>query len=102
MSMAEMLLCCVFEAGSISLHDMEIDRRPYHRYCGCALHKFKGTNNNNNNETIIRRVSLPTANKPKTTGSQYCLTMAPSKDYFHSSDLLRHQYQIKPHHHHHP
>ncbi|KAF4356127.1 hypothetical protein G4B88_012592, partial [Cannabis sativa] len=27
--------------GSISLHDMEIDRRPYHRYCGCALHKFK-------------------------------------------------------------
>ncbi|KAF4365218.1 hypothetical protein G4B88_000377 [Cannabis sativa] len=41
MSMAEMLLCCVFEAGSISLHDMEIDRRPYHRYCGCALHKFK-------------------------------------------------------------
>ncbi|KAK7265146.1 hypothetical protein RJT34_32762 [Clitoria ternatea] len=34
-----MMLRCVFE-GSISLHDMEIERRPYHKNCGCALHNL--------------------------------------------------------------
>ena len=38
---AEMMLRCVFE-GSISMHDMEIERRPYHRNCSCALHSLKG------------------------------------------------------------
>uniref|UniRef100_M1ADF5 Uncharacterized protein n=1 Tax=Solanum tuberosum TaxID=4113 RepID=M1ADF5_SOLTU len=31
----------VFE-GSISGHDLEISKRPYHRNCGCALHKSRG------------------------------------------------------------
>ncbi|OIT38473.1 PREDICTED: uncharacterized protein LOC109239359 [Nicotiana attenuata] len=31
----------VFE-GSISGHDMEISKRPYHRNCSCALHKSRG------------------------------------------------------------
>ncbi|KAF4365210.1 hypothetical protein G4B88_000369 [Cannabis sativa] len=30
----------VFE-GSLSMHDIEIERRPYHRSCGCALHNTK-------------------------------------------------------------
>ncbi|GMY35712.1 BEL1-like homeodomain protein 8, putative [Fagus crenata] len=34
-----MMLKCVFN-GSISMHDMEIERRPYHRNCSCALHKL--------------------------------------------------------------
>ncbi|KAF8364561.1 hypothetical protein HHK36_033470 [Tetracentron sinense] len=38
---AEVLLKCVFE-GCISMQDMEIERRPYHRNCSCALHKSKG------------------------------------------------------------
>ncbi|GMN69788.1 hypothetical protein TIFTF001_038831 [Ficus carica] len=35
---AEMIFRCVFE-GSISMQDMEIERRPYHKNCHCALHK---------------------------------------------------------------
>ncbi|KAK4343254.1 hypothetical protein RND71_036348 [Anisodus tanguticus] len=31
----------IFE-GSISGHDLEISKRPYHRNCGCALHKSRG------------------------------------------------------------
>jgi len=37
---AEMILKCIF-SGSISLNDMEIRRRPYHRNCKCALHRLK-------------------------------------------------------------
>lgn len=37
----QMILRCVFE-GSISLNDMEIERRPYHKNCGCALHNLNG------------------------------------------------------------
>ncbi|KAL7190964.1 hypothetical protein ACSBR2_023103 [Camellia fascicularis] len=35
---ADMMLWCV----SLSMHDIEIERRPYHRNCSCALHKSKG------------------------------------------------------------
>ncbi|KAF2317089.1 hypothetical protein GH714_011688 [Hevea brasiliensis] len=38
---ADVTLRRVFD-GSISIHDVEIDRRPYHRNCDCALHKFNG------------------------------------------------------------
>ncbi|XP_050225682.1 uncharacterized protein LOC126675128 [Mercurialis annua] len=38
---ADMTLQCVFD-GSVSIHDIEIERRPYHRNCNCALHKFNG------------------------------------------------------------
>ncbi|KAK2966539.1 hypothetical protein RJ640_002999, partial [Escallonia rubra] len=36
----DILLWYVFD-GSLSMYDMEIDRRPYHRNCNCALHKLK-------------------------------------------------------------
>ncbi|KAI6682376.1 hypothetical protein NL676_036257 [Syzygium grande] len=39
---AETMLRCVYD-GSLSLNDVEIERRPYHRNCGCALHKLKGS-----------------------------------------------------------
>ncbi|KAF6143692.1 hypothetical protein GIB67_021702 [Kingdonia uniflora] len=35
------MLGSIYE-GSIVLTDMEIDRRPYHRNCSCALHKSNG------------------------------------------------------------
>ncbi|ONH98554.1 hypothetical protein PRUPE_7G253900 [Prunus persica] len=38
---AGMMLQCAFE-GSLSMQDTEIERRPYHKNCTCALHKFKG------------------------------------------------------------
>ncbi|GAA0163692.1 hypothetical protein Leryth_011024 [Lithospermum erythrorhizon] len=37
---ASVLFQCVFH-GSISISDMEIERRPYHRYCSCAFHQPK-------------------------------------------------------------
>ncbi|XP_010047178.2 uncharacterized protein LOC104436145 [Eucalyptus grandis] len=40
---AECLLRCVYE-GCISGCDSGIERRPYHRNCGCALHKKSGSN----------------------------------------------------------
>lgn len=39
---AEMMLRYVFD-GSLSMNDFEIERRPYHRDCKCALHKSKGS-----------------------------------------------------------
>ncbi|KAM7472971.1 hypothetical protein LguiA_011154 [Lonicera macranthoides] len=38
---AKMMLGCGVD-GSVSLHDVEIERRPYHRNYSCALHKSKG------------------------------------------------------------
>ncbi|KAK3033190.1 hypothetical protein RJ639_036982 [Escallonia herrerae] len=38
---AEMMLQCVYN-GSLSAHDMDVERRPYHRNCSCALHKSRG------------------------------------------------------------
>ncbi|KAK9163159.1 hypothetical protein Syun_004061 [Stephania yunnanensis] len=35
---AELCLQSVYE-GCISVQDMEVERRPYHRNCGCALHR---------------------------------------------------------------
>ncbi|RXH74318.1 hypothetical protein DVH24_029039 [Malus domestica] len=34
---AGMMFRCVFE-GSLSMQDTEIERRPYHKNCSCALH----------------------------------------------------------------
>ncbi|KAL5705259.1 hypothetical protein ACHQM5_023588 [Ranunculus cassubicifolius] len=38
---AKVLLQCVYYEGCISVYDKEIERRPYHRNCSCALHKSK-------------------------------------------------------------
>ncbi|KAK3025807.1 hypothetical protein RJ639_040713 [Escallonia herrerae] len=37
---AEMMLHCVL-GGTLSMHDMNIERRLYHKNCSCALHKSK-------------------------------------------------------------
>ncbi|XVE98483.1 hypothetical protein REPUB_Repub03eG0110400 [Reevesia pubescens] len=39
---AKMMLQCGLELGSLSMYDIEVERRPYHRNCGCALHNLKG------------------------------------------------------------
>ncbi|KAL3744281.1 hypothetical protein ACJRO7_013526 [Eucalyptus globulus] len=38
---AEIMLRFILD-GSLSVDDVEIERRPYHRNCGCALHNLKG------------------------------------------------------------
>ncbi|TXG60808.1 hypothetical protein EZV62_012171 [Acer yangbiense] len=40
-SATEMVVRLVFD-GCLLLPDMEVERRPYHRNCGCALHNLKG------------------------------------------------------------
>ncbi|XVF47953.1 hypothetical protein PTKIN_Ptkin03bG0150900 [Pterospermum kingtungense] len=40
-ALAEMMLRCVLE-GSLVMQEMEVERRPYHRNCSCALHNLKG------------------------------------------------------------
>jgi hypothetical protein len=54
-----MMLKCVFN-GSISLHDMEIERRPYHRNCSCALHKLGNVCSNAYSQH--RKISFPKKN----------------------------------------
>ncbi|KAK9149541.1 hypothetical protein Scep_008298 [Stephania cephalantha] len=39
---ADSLLGCIFE-GCIAGSDNDIERRPYHRNCGCAMHKSRGS-----------------------------------------------------------
>ncbi|CAI9783092.1 unnamed protein product [Fraxinus pennsylvanica] len=39
---ADLMFRHVFE-GSLSMCDTDIERRPYHRNCTCALHKKKAT-----------------------------------------------------------
>ncbi|KAL4323997.1 hypothetical protein GQ457_11G017900 [Hibiscus cannabinus] len=38
---AETMLRCFLE-GSLLMQEMEVERRPYHRNCSCALHSLKG------------------------------------------------------------
>jgi hypothetical protein len=54
----DMMLRCVFQ-GSLSMHDMEIERRPYHRNCSCALHKLKDVSSINACSSHQRNVSFP-------------------------------------------
>ncbi|KAL6223779.1 hypothetical protein ACLB2K_002637 [Fragaria x ananassa] len=41
MRISGMIFQCVFQ-GSLSMQDTEIERRPYHKNCNCALHRSKG------------------------------------------------------------
>ncbi|KAK4369868.1 hypothetical protein RND71_009343 [Anisodus tanguticus] len=53
---AEMMLQCVFDER-LSMSDMNIERRPYHKNCSCALHKQKAEQPN----TCVhsRNISFP-------------------------------------------
>ncbi|KAF8033855.1 hypothetical protein BT93_C0198 [Corymbia citriodora subsp. variegata] len=39
---AKLMLCGIFD-GCLLINDVEIERRPYHRNCACAMHKLKGS-----------------------------------------------------------
>ncbi|KAI6679206.1 hypothetical protein NL676_033087 [Syzygium grande] len=55
---SQLLLRCAIH-GSLSLNDMEVERRPYHRNCGCALHKVKGHGSCPDACPNSRKVSFP-------------------------------------------
>ena len=48
---------CVYE-GSISHYDNGVERRPYHRNCGCALHSKSG-NKKSSTHRLCNNVSYP-------------------------------------------
>ncbi|KAJ0029789.1 hypothetical protein Pint_14693 [Pistacia integerrima] len=58
----EMMLRCATDC-SLSLNDFNIERRPYHKNCGCALHKLKGVCSNDcskqNNISFAKKKSWP-------------------------------------------
>ncbi|KAB2618847.1 hypothetical protein D8674_014716 [Pyrus ussuriensis x Pyrus communis] len=53
-AVAGMMFQCVFE-GSLSMQDTEIERRPYHKNCNCALHSKVGICSN----ACQRNISFP-------------------------------------------
>ncbi|KAJ4958811.1 hypothetical protein NE237_025922 [Protea cynaroides] len=54
----EGLIQSVFE-GCISMKDMEIERRPYHRNCSCALHKRTREGGSSKACSLCGKVSFP-------------------------------------------
>ncbi|CAL5328018.1 unnamed protein product [Camellia sinensis] len=77
---AEMMLRCVFD-GSLSMHDVEIERRPYHRNCTCAMHNSKGACSTASSEH--RSISFP----KKELRNECALSMTASKFSSQSSFL---------------
>ncbi|PRQ46209.1 hypothetical protein RchiOBHm_Chr2g0086581 [Rosa chinensis] len=69
-----MIFQCVFE-GSLSMQDTEIERRPYHKNCNCALHKSKG--GACLNACPQRNISFP--KKQSWTDGSLCMSAATSK-----------------------
>ncbi|KAG8367524.1 hypothetical protein BUALT_Bualt16G0080800 [Buddleja alternifolia] len=53
---ADFMFRCVFD-GSLSMSDMNIERRPYHKNCKCALHKVKGKCSHTGSQQ--RNISFP-------------------------------------------
>ncbi|XVF88226.1 hypothetical protein PTKIN_Ptkin19aG0033100 [Pterospermum kingtungense] len=75
---AEMMLRCVLE-GSLVMKEIEVERRPYHRNCSCALHNLKGLCS-----SACSRPGNISFSKKKTWNIDCSLSMATS----HFSSLL--------------
>ncbi|CAN1339689.1 hypothetical protein LINPERPRIM_LOCUS38586 [Linum perenne] len=60
----------------ISIFDMEVHRRPYHRNCNCALHKKKGDSVRKESNSIVpclrRSVTFPIDKKTATKMNMRC------------------------------
>ncbi|CAN0900656.1 hypothetical protein LINGRAHAP2_LOCUS20963 [Linum grandiflorum] len=61
----------------ISAFNTEVNRRPYHRNCDCALHKKKGysdikESNNTTRPCLTRSVTFPCDKKMATKINQRC------------------------------
>ncbi|KAL6282972.1 hypothetical protein ACE6H2_013901 [Prunus campanulata] len=76
-----MMFQCVFE-GSLSMQGSEIERRPYHKNCSCALHRFEGDVCSN---ACQRNISFP--KKQSWSDSSLCMQAAASSR-FSSHDLI--------------
>ncbi|ONH98559.1 hypothetical protein PRUPE_7G254400 [Prunus persica] len=77
---AGMMFQCVFE-GSLSMRDSEIELRPYHKNCSCALHRSEGGVCSN---ACQRNISFP--KKQPWSDGFLCMQAAASSKF--SSPLL--------------
>ncbi|RXH74311.1 hypothetical protein DVH24_029032 [Malus domestica] len=73
-----MMFQCVFE-GSLSMHDTEIERRPYHKNCSCALHSKSGVCSN----ACQRNLSFP--RKQLGTNRSLCMQATATTSKFSSA-----------------
>ncbi|KAG6676716.1 hypothetical protein I3843_15G156900 [Carya illinoinensis] len=74
---AETMLRCVFD-GCLSMQDKEIERRPYHRNCSCAMHNLKGASSSDCFHQ--RKISFPN----KHSRTENSLSIAASKSSYGS------------------
>ncbi|KAI3446810.1 hypothetical protein Pfo_003475 [Paulownia fortunei] len=80
---AEIMFRCVFD-GSLSMCDMDIERRPYHRNCKCALHKVKAKCSHTGSKQ--RNVSFPKREfRNNCSFSVSASTISSQSSYVHSS-----------------
>lgn len=80
---AEMMLRCVLE-GSLVMQELEVERRPYHRNCSCALHNLKSTVCSSAACSRTRNISF---SKKKTWNIDSSLTMASTTQFSSQSSL---------------
>ncbi|XP_031263959.1 uncharacterized protein LOC116122196 [Pistacia vera] len=68
----EMMLRCATDC-SLSFNDFDIERRPYHKNCSCALHNLKGVCPNacskQNNISFSKKKSWPDCSLSTTVSS---------------------------------
>ncbi|WCJ30059.1 hypothetical protein M5689_011643 [Euphorbia peplus] len=80
---AELLVQYVFD-GSITMHDLEVHRRPYHKDCKCALHDLQATFSPN---ACSQHGTMSFPRKQSSTRS-YSLSIAASKHSSPYADFL--------------
>ncbi|KAH6761022.1 hypothetical protein C2S52_008296 [Perilla frutescens var. hirtella] len=81
----DMMFRCVFN-GSLSMCDMNIERRPYHKNCQCALHEGKGECSHSGSQH--RNISFPKrdfSSKCSLTALPASSSLSSQSSYVHSS-----------------
>ena len=73
----EMVFGYVLE-GTLAMQDMEIERRPYHKNCNCALHSSKGNSSSINVYACSHQRNIANFPKKQTKWSDFSLSMEAS------------------------
>lgn len=69
---AAMMLQSVVNVGSISMNDMCIKWKPYHKNCGCTLHNLKDSKCSLNTCFDRRKILFPNHNKKQALAGFDC------------------------------
>ncbi|XP_028760831.1 uncharacterized protein LOC114735618 [Neltuma alba] len=72
--------------GCISGHDNDVQRRPYHRNCGCAIHDKSSSSSSSPKAACTHRGKSNNVSYPlRRAWSESCLAMAAYNNSAHSS-----------------